>query len=84
MGFSPGGILKQRNQFELEASGADQIPRAAPLVKGSQPSAEGRRILLPSAAGSRAQELGRVSAEQLVGFHGQRGQPMTRAFQQRG
>jgi hypothetical protein len=40
-------VFKQRDQFEREPGGAEQAAGAAGLVKGREPVAEGRRILLP-------------------------------------
>ena len=43
--------FQQRNQLVRQAAGADQTFRPAGLVKGRQPAAEGRRVLLPCRRG---------------------------------
>ena len=78
----PGSVFKQRNQFERQTGGAEQVAGAAGFVEGCEPFAEGRRILLPAGSGRGSQELWRVSAEQFVGIHGQAGQAVARAFEQ--
>ena len=67
-----------------QAAGADQTPRPAGFVEAPKPAAESRRVLLPTGACGRAQELRRISAQQFVCLHRQRPQPVARAFEQRG
>ena len=75
---------EQRNQLVRQAAGADQTPRPAGFVEAPKPAAESRRVLLPTGACGRAQELRRISAQQFVRLHRQRPQPVARAFEQRG
>ena len=79
-----GWIFEQRDQFERQAGWAEQVAGAAGFVEGREPAAEGRRILLPAAARIFSQKSRRIGAKQFVGFHGQSGQAMARAFEQSG
>ena len=75
--------FEQRNQLLRQAAGANQTFRPACFVKGRQPAAEGRRILLPGGTGRRPQKLSRIRANQFVSLYGQCCHAMARAFQKR-
>ena len=74
------GVLKERDQLEGQAGRTEQVAGAAGFVESGEPTAEGGCIVLPTGAGGRAQEFGGVGAEQFVGFHGQGGEAVARAF----
>src|ERR1035437_2933003 len=74
--------FEQRNQLVWQADGANQTFRPACLVKGRQPAAEGRRILLPGNAGRRPQKLWHIRTKQIVSLYGQCCHAMARALQQ--
>ena len=84
LGGAGCGVLKERDQFEGQAGRAEQVAGAAGFVKGGEPTAEGGCIVLPTGAGGRAQESGNVGAEQFVGFQGQGGEAVARAFEEGG
>ena len=76
--------LKQRHQFEWQAAWAEQAAGAAELVESRKPTAESRRVLLPTGASWRAKELRCMGTKQTVRLHRKRRQAVARTFEQRG
>ncbi len=76
--------IEKRDQFEGEAGRAEEVCGAASRFEGGEPGAEVFGVLLPAGAGFLTEELRGISAEKLVGLHGEGGHAVAGAFEEGG
>src|ERR1700722_158177 len=77
-------LLEERNQLQRHAARAEQLFTGADAVELLDPLGEGCGILLPGGTCGGVQIARSRLAEQLMRFHGQRGDAAARGFEQGG